>query len=62
MRRIFNDGIGMMLVVDPEEVTGIIDYLEKLKEDVVVCGTISTRFKQTVNPETGRVNEPTLLN
>lgn len=62
MRRVFNDGIGMMLVVDPNEVVGIVEYLEKLKEDVVVCGTISTRFRQTRNPVTGRVNEPTMLN
>jgi len=63
MRRVFNDGIGMMLVVDPNEVVGIVEYLEKLGEGVVVCGTISTRFTRTVNPETGRVNEqPTLLN
>jgi|TARA_B100000959_G_scaffold142869_1_gene150001 phosphoribosylformylglycinamidine cyclo-ligase len=62
MRRVFNDGIGMMLVVDPNEVVGIVEYLEKLKEEVVVCGTISTRFKQTVNTETGRVNESPLLN
>ena len=59
MRRVFNDGIGMMLVVDPKEVKGIVEYLEKLKEDVIVCGTISTRFTQTRNPVTGRVNEPT---
>jgi hypothetical protein len=53
----------MMMVVDPDEVIGIVEYLEKLGEGVIVCGTISTRFKQTVNPETGRVNEqPTLLN
>ena len=32
------------------------------QEDVVVCGTISTRFRQTRNPVTGRVNEPTMLN
>jgi phosphoribosylformylglycinamidine cyclo-ligase len=62
MRRVFNDGIGMMMVVDPNEVVGIVEYLEKLKEDVVVCGTISTRFTQTVNKETGRVNESPLLN
>ena len=58
MRRVFNDGIGMMMVVDPNEVVGIVEYLEKLGEDVIVCGTISTRFKQTRNPVTGRVNEP----
>ena len=62
MRRVFNDGIGMMMVVDPDEVIGIVEYLEKLGEDVVVCGTISTRFKQTRNPVTGRVNEQTLVN
>ena len=62
MRRIFNDGIGMMMVVDPNEVVGVVEYLEKLGEDVVVCGSISTRFKQTRNPVTGRVNEPTLVN
>ena len=62
MKRVFNDGIGMMLVVDPDEVIGIVEYLEKLGEGVVVCGTISTRFTQTVNTETGRVNEQTLLN
>ena len=62
MKRVFNDGIGMMMVVDPDEVIGIVEYLEKLGEGVIVCGTISTRFKQTVNPDTGRVNEQTLLN
>jgi phosphoribosylformylglycinamidine cyclo-ligase len=62
MRRVFNDGIGMMMVVDPKEVVGIVEYLEKLKEDVIVCGTISTRFTQTRNPVTGRVNEQPLLN
>lgn len=62
MRRVFNDGIGMMMVIDPNEVVGIVEYLEKLGEDVVVCGTISTRFTQTVNTETGRVNEQPLLN
>jgi len=62
MRRVFNDGIGMMMVVDPNEVVGVVEYLEKLGEDVVVCGSISTRFKQTRNPVTGRVNEPTLVN
>ena len=62
MRRVFNDGIGMMMVVDPNEVVGIVEYLEKLGEDVVVCGSISTRFKQTRNPITGRVNEQPLLN
>jgi phosphoribosylformylglycinamidine cyclo-ligase len=62
MRRVFNDGIGMMMVVDPNEVVGIVEYLEKLGEGVVVCGTISTRFTQTVNTETGRVNEQPLLN
>ena len=62
MKRVFNDGIGMMMVVAPENAVSIVEYLEKLKEDVVICGTISTRFKQTVNKKTGRVNEPTLLN
>ena len=62
MRRVFNDGIGMMMVVDPDGVVGVVEYLEKLGEGVVVCGSISTRFKQTRNPVTGRVNEPTLVN
>ena len=62
MKRVFNDGIGMMMVVDPNEVVSIVEYLEKLGEGVVVCGTISTRFKQTRNPITGRVNEQPLLN
>ncbi len=60
MKRVFNDGIGMMMVVDPKEVEGIIDYLEKLGEDIVVCGSISKRFTQTRNEETGRVNEQIL--
>ena len=62
MKRVFNDGIGMMMVVDPNEVVGVVEYLEKLGEGVVVCGTISTRFKQTKNLVTGRVNEQPLLN
>jgi phosphoribosylformylglycinamidine cyclo-ligase len=62
MRRVFNDGIGMMLVVDPVKTVAIVERLEKLGEDVVVCGTVSVRFKQTVNTETGRVNEQPLLN
>jgi len=62
MKRVFNDGIGMMMVVDPKEVVGIVEYLEKLGEGVIICGTISKRFKQTKNPITGRVNEQPTLN
>jgi phosphoribosylformylglycinamidine cyclo-ligase len=62
MKRVFNDGIGMMMIVDPKEIVGMVEYLEKLGEDVVVCGNIKTRFTQTVNEETGRVNEHPTLN
>jgi phosphoribosylformylglycinamidine cyclo-ligase len=57
MVRVFNDGIGMILVVDPEKVADIVNRLEKLGEDVVVCGTVMTRLKQTQNKATGRYNE-----
>lgn len=57
MVRVFNDGIGMILVVDPEKVADIVNRLEKLGEDVIVCGTVMTRLKQTRNEDTGRYNE-----
>jgi len=57
MQRVFNDGIGMILVVKPDNVGNIVKYLEKLGEDVVICGSIRTRLKQTKNEATGRYNE-----
>ena len=57
MVRVFNDGIGMILVVDPDKVADIVNRLEKLGEEVVVCGTVLARLKQTRNEATGRYNE-----
>ena len=57
MVRVFNDGIGMIMVVDPDKVADIVERLEKLGEGVVVCGTVLTRLKQTRNEATGRYNE-----
>jgi len=57
MVRVFNDGIGMILVVDPDKVADIVSRLEKLGEEVVVCGTVLARLKQTRNEATGRYNE-----
>ena len=56
MIRVFNDGLGMILIVDPEGVQDVISELQHLGENVIVCGTIAERFKQVKNEETGRYN------
>jgi|GEM_PF-1066079 phosphoribosylformylglycinamidine cyclo-ligase len=61
MVRVFNDGIGMIMVVDPEKVADIVNRLEKLGEDVIVCGTIMKRLKQTRNETTGRIDSEEVL-
>jgi|TARA_B110001454_G_scaffold171641_1_gene162515 phosphoribosylformylglycinamidine cyclo-ligase len=61
MVRVFNDGIGMILVVDPNKVADIVERLQKLGEDVVVCGTVMKRLKQTRNETTGRIDSEEVL-
>ena len=56
MRKVFNDGIGMVLIVDPNGINDIIAELEHLGESVFVCGKIEQRFIQVKNEETGRYN------
>ena len=56
MIRVFNDGLGMILIVDPDGVNDIISELQHLGEKVFVCGTIAQRFVQVKNEETGRYN------
>ena len=56
MIRVFNDGIGMILIVDPDGVNDIMSELIHLGENVFVCGTIAQRFIQVKNEETGRYN------
>lgn len=45
MKRVFNDGIGMFLIVDDEKSTAIFNRLQSLGEDVVECGVIGRRVQ-----------------
>ena len=44
MKRVFNDGIGMILVVDKDFAVKIIDQLTELGESPVICGYIERRL------------------
>tara|TARA_B110000467_G_scaffold43944_1_gene40293 strand:+ start:2636 stop:3646 length:1011 start_codon:yes stop_codon:yes gene_type:complete len=46
MKRVFNDGIGMILVVHPNSVVSVVDTLTELGESPIICGKISSRLKQ----------------
>ena len=46
MKRVFNDGIGMVLIVSENSAVEVIETLTALKESPIICGKISSRLKQ----------------
>lgn len=44
MKRVFNDGIGMILVVDKNSVVKIVEQLTELGESPIICGRVEKRL------------------
>jgi len=57
MRRVFNDGIGMVLVVNRNSAQKIISLLESLGEDVFEVGLIETRLNKVELDELNQIIE-----
>ena len=46
MKRVFNDGIGMIFIVEESSAVAIIETLTELGESPIICGKITSRLKQ----------------
>ena len=57
MHRVFNDGIGMVLVVERNSAQKIISLLESLGEDVFEVGLIETRLNKVEIDELNQIIE-----
>ena len=49
MKRVFNDGIGMILVVNRDAVVKIVEELTSLAESPIICGRIQVRLKDATD-------------
>ena len=54
MKRVFNDGIGMILIVDKDFAVKIIEQLTELGESPVICGRIEKRLPKGTDAMRGK--------